>query len=445
MLRTRTSPWVRWCAALGTVFAMIGCSEGRDDGPSGELGLQLVIGDRVFNDAQWTVQCNGETFDGTIDLSGVPDEPIVAQIGGLPPGNCTLSISATSKDGTTCQGSVDFPVQAGEVTHVAMELRCPGEAETGGVRVDGTINFCPALGALTAIPARVQVGFPIQVGGDAVDPEGDPIVAQWTATAGEFADPNQQNTTYTCTEAGAQQLTLTVHDGDPECADSQSVMVECLPVDVAPPPPPPDAAVPDAEPPPVDAEPPPPVDAEPPPPVDAEPPPPVDAEPPPPVDAEPPPDLPDPVTVTSLITCPTTIGIDVFVEGTLTMAPQAPFQTGLPTDVVVTVTAVQQAIPGITIDATVVEARWSASVIGGLPAVVAGTETFDPPINVNIGMDNIVNLAPITITTTPEPGATQLVYQLDSVGIDAAIAGAAVLPIECPVSPDAPTISFPVN
>jgi hypothetical protein len=288
------------------------------------------------------------------------------------------------------------------------------------------------------------VGYPIQVAGDAWDEEGDPIIAQWSATAGEFADPTAQATTYTCTEPGEQSLNLVVHDGDPECSDSQSVMVECLPVDEEPIV---DAEVPDVIAPPVDAEPDvvEPVDADVPdvvdpvPPVDAEPPIPDDA------DVDPPPgDTPAPVSVTDVLTCPTTIGLDVSVEGTFVVTPQGPFVGGQPTDVLIQVTATQLPLP-VSIAATVPEGRWSLNILGATPGLVSHVETFDPPLAIDVGQANFVDAGSTIATLTPDPGATEVVLTLASVGIDAAIEGAAVLPVECPVPADTPTINFPVN
>ena len=95
-----------------------------------------------------------------------------AVIGGLPAGNgYTITLTATGTDGTTnCGGSAMFNVTAGTVTKVNVTLDCHQPAKTGSVAVNGTINVCPNLDALSASPAEVAVGSSLSLSAVADNP-----------------------------------------------------------------------------------------------------------------------------------------------------------------------------------------------------------------------------------------------------------------------------------
>lgn len=81
----------------------------------------------------------------------------------------------------------------------------------------------PHCVVLTVAPEQVSVGGKVR----ATAHPGDPDLAlsfEWSASAGTFAEPESAATSYTCTSAGPQLLTLSV----PECGASFSAVVTCV-------------------------------------------------------------------------------------------------------------------------------------------------------------------------------------------------------------------------
>jgi len=110
----------------------------------------------------------------------------------------------------------------------AADGRAGGDGSS--VSVSGTFNTCPALQAAVASPPAAAVGETINVNASAFDKDTtDKLTYVWTATAGSFAMPAAASTTYACSVAGAQQLTIKVSDG--QCEDMNTIDVVCTAAD----------------------------------------------------------------------------------------------------------------------------------------------------------------------------------------------------------------------
>jgi len=171
-----------------------------------------------------------EAMVGTINTSS-PGSTASFEMYGIPAGeDYTIMMTATSVDGeTSCSGSAQFDVAVGVVTEVAVMLNCkPGE-EFGGVRVNGSFNFCADLLKVVVAPLQTSVGNQIDVYARAADIEADPIEYLWTGTGGSFANPTSPLTTYTCEEVGDQTITITVSDdGFEYCDCNWTVDIKCV-------------------------------------------------------------------------------------------------------------------------------------------------------------------------------------------------------------------------
>ncbi len=227
----------------GACAGVVGCSgddssptprpSHQSDGKTGDLGLSLSVGGGVIvNTVSYTISGpNAFSKMGTIDLSAAT--AFSATIGGIPAGKgYTISLSATAADGTTnCGGAAAFDVTARATTNVSVALDCHQAATNGSVSVNGQVNVCPVIDALSANPSQVNVGSAIALSGAAHDADNgpSPVSYKWTATAGTFDDPTSANPMFKCTEVGTSTITLVASDGDKtaNCADSLTAQVTC--------------------------------------------------------------------------------------------------------------------------------------------------------------------------------------------------------------------------
>ena len=99
----------------------------------------------------------------------------------------------------TCSGSAMFDVVARMTTLVQIHIRCLETPRNGSIGVNGTINVCPLLDALSALPAEVMVGSSIALSAAAHDLDNRPalLTYQWTATAGMLSSPSGTSTNLT--------------------------------------------------------------------------------------------------------------------------------------------------------------------------------------------------------------------------------------------------------
>jgi hypothetical protein len=220
--------------ATALTLGALGCSsDGERAEDVGRVGLQLKPGSGVvLNSISYSIVGPGKfTKAGTIDVSASPG--LSAILSGIPAGGIyTISLIATAVDGaTTCGGTATFSVSPGVTTPLVVHLDCHETARTGSVGVDGTVNICPGIDALQATPSQTVVGHTIVLSGAAHDTDNAPkaLTYLWSTSAGSLSDPAAQNPTFTCTSVGSATITLTVSDGDgqPGCAATQTVTLDC--------------------------------------------------------------------------------------------------------------------------------------------------------------------------------------------------------------------------
>ncbi|MES1207010.1 MAG: hypothetical protein ABUS79_13820, partial [Pseudomonadota bacterium] len=200
------------------------CSRGGGPVASSDVGtvkLALVTpGGFTINSVNYQLLTSTSAVlsSGTINVSN-PGATVSFDLV-VPPGSgYTVHLSAVSTSGRTFSGtSLPFNVVSGQTTLVSVTLTdaaTPG-VTPGTVIVNGTIvpgDTAPTITSVVVAPAQTAVGGPISVSVTASDPDiGDTLTYAWTATAGSFANPTAQSTTYTSNVAGTQTLTITVSD-----------------------------------------------------------------------------------------------------------------------------------------------------------------------------------------------------------------------------------------
>ena len=78
-------------------------------------------------------------------------------------------------------------------------------------------------------PLETSVGNDIDLSAVGVDEEHDPIAYEWSSDSGIIDDETAKDTTYTCTDVGTDEITITITDDGEPCEDSWTVPVKCVP------------------------------------------------------------------------------------------------------------------------------------------------------------------------------------------------------------------------
>jgi hypothetical protein len=219
-------------AALGIASA-VGCENTPNGLPgststapgAGSVAL-LLSGGGVVNTFSYSIM-GPNSYAGSINVAN--SASVSATIGGIVAASgYSLTLSGTTVDGqTSCSGtSSSFTVSPGATTTVAVAIDCHAPGKTGSVSVNGTINICPTI---DAVSANAPYGTTIAVTSSASDVDNgpSPVSYSWTSTSGTFSSATAQSPTFNCTAPGAATLTLTVTDGDAGCQTSFNVPVTC--------------------------------------------------------------------------------------------------------------------------------------------------------------------------------------------------------------------------
>jgi len=207
---------------LGSVLAL-NCEGSGSSGGVGEIHLALSLPNGMsISSVNWQVLSSmGMTIiQGTINTSDPNLPPSV--ITGIPTGvNDTVSMSAMTNTGVACSGtSMAFNVVAGQAVNVPVNITCGSTMAGSGLGsavITATVvagDACPVVTAYSLSPASATSPsgqIAVSVAGN--DPDmGDTISFAWSATAGTFASASSASTTYTCTTAGMQTLTVAITD-----------------------------------------------------------------------------------------------------------------------------------------------------------------------------------------------------------------------------------------
>ncbi|MEI9947640.1 MAG: hypothetical protein WDO74_01290 [Pseudomonadota bacterium] len=225
-------------AALSASVALVACSADQSQ-PSltgeslGSVAFALQAAPGVtLNSVTYTILGPASfSKSGSIDLSR--SSQIGALIGPLPAGlGYSITLAATSVEGTSsCSGSALFDVAAHQTTSVVVAFACHEAARTGSVLVNGALNVCPSLDAVSANPAEAFVGTTIALSARAHDADAAPAALsyRWSASSGSLSDSNTSAPIFTCLAPGPVSLSVSASDGDPlaSCAESRVITVQC--------------------------------------------------------------------------------------------------------------------------------------------------------------------------------------------------------------------------
>jgi hypothetical protein len=110
-----------------------------------------------------------------------------------------------------------------------------GDNQSASGEVEVALNVvaadkCPSITSAVAAPMQTSVGGTIGVSATAVDPDrGETVGFSWSPAA-QFANPSSATTSYLCTAAGRQTLTLTIADSRRPipCTAKATLEVDCV-------------------------------------------------------------------------------------------------------------------------------------------------------------------------------------------------------------------------
>jgi uncharacterized repeat protein (TIGR04052 family) len=225
------------CAALAFLGAGVSCSSGDSPGEDasrhGTVTLNLRTADgQTINTVSYVVtNAAGEVVVSDVLNVRSPYATISVEIS-LPAGaGYTITMTTTTVEGSSCQGSATFAVIAGQKVPVSLTLDCgggSGEEGNGHVVVDAEVvsggGSCPEISTATVGPLTVGVGDAIALNASSSSAG---VSFSWSSTSGVIAAPTAASTTLTCTAVGPAEVTLTVSDGE-SCSDSETFSVNCV-------------------------------------------------------------------------------------------------------------------------------------------------------------------------------------------------------------------------
>lgn len=107
--------------------------------------------------------------------------------------------------------------------------RARDRQETEGAGVESSINTCPNLTFHMILPRVIRPGEAAIVGVFASDEDSNDteLGYAWSATSGEFVNPRDAFTEYTCQDAGHQVLSVSAFD-EQGCTSELDLDVYCL-------------------------------------------------------------------------------------------------------------------------------------------------------------------------------------------------------------------------
>lgn len=100
------------------------------------------------------------------------------------------------------------------------------DAGSGVVMIHIDAVVCDDITMTIVAPRAFDLGTPTQISGTASNAAGDHFSVLWSASSGHFGDRRQPQTTFTCTEAGLQTVTLLVANLA-ECSNAVAAAVQC--------------------------------------------------------------------------------------------------------------------------------------------------------------------------------------------------------------------------
>ncbi len=213
------------------LLALNACGDARQNAQGGSIDYGLQVSpDASVTTATYTISGpNDFASAGTVPVGDSPDVPVV--VSHLPVGQgYQLDLHAVASDHVTvCDGSTTFAVVDALATlNLLVHLECV--VPTGDANLQATLNTCPVLDGLTALPTSLQIGGISALTVTAHDPDSGPSALAYSWAVEGIKLPRTASTlSFTCSSAGEVTLSASVSDGDPDpaCADSSSVKVSC--------------------------------------------------------------------------------------------------------------------------------------------------------------------------------------------------------------------------
>jgi len=200
-----------------------GCNGGAPE-TTDSIQFNLDFGDAVSLTSLIYVLSGPNGFKQTGTLALGSDASITTTFNNLPAGTgYVLTVRGAASDNLdTCSGRVTFDVTASMTATITVPLTCSGRAD-----VTATINVCPVIDALEAIPSNVTVGNSIQVTTQVHDSDNgpSPLSATWQASSGTLSNTSVAGASFPCTTPGTFTVSTVISDGD--CTDSASISIVC--------------------------------------------------------------------------------------------------------------------------------------------------------------------------------------------------------------------------
>jgi hypothetical protein len=228
--KARTGPGsVITCCLAAFVAGLSGCASDGDAPVNNTIHLELDFGSGVTLSSV-IFQMSGPNGFHRVGSLTVGDQPsVTTTFTNLPVGmGYDIRVMGTaSDDASGCRGEAMFDVSASMTAMLTIPLNC-----TGIAAVSTTVNVCPVIDELSALPAQVAVGGSITLIAAAHDADNgpSPLSATWTAPdGGTLSNQSTTGATFTCTSVGTFTIGVSVSDGqtDSNCPDFTSVTVTC--------------------------------------------------------------------------------------------------------------------------------------------------------------------------------------------------------------------------
>lgn len=228
------------CLVGSSSFLVAGCgSDGAGssggsvaDENVGSLGLALTLpGGSILNSVGYTITGpGGYASAGTVNVSNSSTISTLLPLPAGGPYSVTLS-GSTTDNGTSCNGSGQITIVAGQTKTLTIHMTCKEGNRTGTALINGSLNVCPVIDGIGASPTEVLVGGSIALSATAHDSDAAPAALsyQWSASSGSLSSTTGASPTFKCTEPGPATITLGVSDGDATagCAATETATVTC--------------------------------------------------------------------------------------------------------------------------------------------------------------------------------------------------------------------------
>lgn len=141
-----------------------------------------------------------------------------------------LSVEAELVNGGICTGRSEFDITTDERTEVYVLIRCPQNNNLGRAQIEGRVNSCPAVTAVSALPsvAGPEDAVALQAQGSDPDRGPQPLTYSWSSNTGVLGDSNLPAATFVCSEPGPAAVQLTLSDGHEDCNATLTLTIDCI-------------------------------------------------------------------------------------------------------------------------------------------------------------------------------------------------------------------------